>query len=517
MKKIINELCSGQRWATTEEFLEHSVVARTSDESIGNPGVPLASFGDDLIAMSPPECHVLINGTTGFGKSRRLIIPTICMMAKGGESMVVSDPKGELYRNTKGFLESECGYKVRVINFRNPDTGCRWNPLKEIEDGFRSGQSDRREKSLQMLKQMVEILVARVSSRNDRFWENIASDLLISSAKLILQYSWDKLTFRNIADVAGQLVSMDGDEKNNKVFSEIVQALPADDTLRIRQTLSNFEKGGNKYVTSIIAELNTMLAPVTDSNSVMDLMEDSDFSIADVGKEPMALFLILPDDSDVMYTIASMLVTQLYSNLVDLADGEGGRLPNRVSFLLDEFGSFARIPQFSSILTASRSRGIRFVLACQNLNQLKARYDLYTAEVIESNCRVWICMNTSDRDFIDKVEMRLGSTVLPYTHREVPLMERSAFQTLGIGEVLVLNDRCRPFMGHLKDCDDYDYGDDIPKEVAFPQEREPKTPSPVLISDILFEIRQHPYGLPSIQDSLSSFSTIDFDDLDSLF
>lgn len=491
------EKSDGSRWATTEELLARSIVSRTNARTVSTPGVPLVSLSGGRVAMSPPECHVLINGTTGFGKSRRLMIPAIRMMAKGGESMVISDPKGELYRNTASVLEKKYGYRVRVINYRNPDTGCRWNPLKTVEEGFRSGVPEKREKALQYLKQISEILVCRVSCDRDKFWENAAADLLLASAKIILQYTTDKLTFRNIADVAGQLTMMEDDKKNNGIFSEILEALPKDDILRIRQTLSGFYKGATNTVTSIAQVFNSMLAPMTDSAAVMDQMEDSDFDITEVGKEATALYLILPDDSDVMYAVASMLVTQLYSSLVELADGIGGRLPNRVTFLLDEFGSFVRIPQFASILTASRSRGIRFVLACQNLNQLRARYDVYTADVIESNCRVLVCMNTADRDFISKVQMRLGSMVLPYTQRRVPLLESGDFQTFGAGDVLIMNDTCRPFMGHLEDFGNIDFGDDgMSLEAAFPQKREPKRPRPVFLADILYEIRQHPTGLP---------------------
>ncbi len=104
------------------------------------------------------------------------------------------------------------------------------------------------------------------------------------------------------------------------------------------------------------------------------MTSNSDFNPEELGSKKIALFIILPDEKTTYYSLASLLVSQIYEQLVKIADERGGRLKRRVNFLLDEFGNFSKIPDFANKLTVGGGRGIRFNLFLQSFAQLEEKY-----------------------------------------------------------------------------------------------------------------------------------------------
>ena len=196
----------------------------------------------------------------------------------------------------------------------------------------------------------------------------------------------------------------------------------------------------------------------------MDLFSVSEIDITSIGEKPTALFFILPDDSQALYPIATVFVKQIYSALVRLADSKrDGRLPVKVTFLLDEFANFAKLPSVESMLTAARSRGIRFVLVCQSMDQLSQKYSDEGMEILLANCRCWIFMSCRNLPFLKRLQSLCGDYTSPYTGETVPLVSIERLQQFARGQILVFNDRCKPFIGYLtKDYSQVDFGDDYP-------------------------------------------------------
>ena len=462
---------TGSRFETRDRFVAASATVDTTAEKAKVAGVPLARIAQNIYACTRQELHTFVIGDSGCGKTRRVILPAIRLIAKTGESMVISDPKGELYKKTAKALEKK-GYTVRVINFRNPGRGCRWNPLDRIDELYRTLDQENMDKAMLMFKDIVDIMKKDVESSKDAYWENSAAKFIMGVAYLIIEHGQKgDLTFENLAIVANEIFEMSETPRGKDKIKNYLAGL--DKSSLIKQNLSGFIDAAQGTKSSIFGVAHTMLTAFTSQESLMDLFYQSDIDIDEIGKKKTALYIVLPDDSPALYSIATVLVTQIYSALVELADKQlDGVLPNRTVLLLDEFANFAKIPGVDSMLTAARSRGMRFVLVCQSMEQLHEKYGENGAEVLLSNCRTWLYMSCRNYEFLKRLENLGGQYISPYTKTQVPLIPVSDLQHFEMGTVLSLNDRCYPMIGYLPDYSEYDFGTDGIGEMSdLPQTR----------------------------------------------
>ncbi|MBR4760053.1 MAG: type IV secretory system conjugative DNA transfer family protein [Lachnospiraceae bacterium] len=456
---------SGENFETTQRFLESSVVVDSTQDKLQAAGIPMEQVDENVYAASDGEMHCFVIGDTGSGKTRRVIMPTIRLLAKTGESMVISDTKGELYRTTADSLRKK-GYDVKVLNFRSPARGDRWNPLALIDKLYHMEDEESRDKALMMLSDLVDVLQDGITAR-DPYWAIASGNIFRGISLMILEHSdFGKLTFENVAILAREFYAQvrayrdgDRDKMPTPPLISYMTRLPKGSP--IFQNLSVVFINAPNTANCIMSEFEAMISLYSSHESMLDLFAESSIDVSDLGKKPTALFFILPDDTQALYPIATVFVKQIYSALVSLADDQpDGELPNRVTFLLDEFANFAKMPSIDSMLTAARSRRIRFVLVCQSMDQLTAKYQESGRETLMANCRIWVYMSCRNLPFLRRLEELVGFYASPYTGERVPLVSIGQLQHLEMGEVLVLNDRCRPMMGNLPDYSEYDFGEE---------------------------------------------------------
>ena len=451
---------SGAKFEPTESFLENAVVVDTNADRYKTVGIPLAQIDYDTYATSKDESHCFVIGETGCGKTRRVILPTIRLLAKSGESMVISDPKGELYRFTSDVLKKR-GYDVKVLNFRKPRCGDRWNPMGLIEKLWRSEDPGERDKGVTMLDDLVSVLGETIKADDDPYWSSSAANLFRGAAQLVLKYgSSGSLTVENVVLTARAIGSAYSESALSPKFTavkKLLASLPQNSS--ILQNLNAVITNATNTRNSILSIFETMVSMYCKQELLLDLFATSEIDIAEIGKKPTALFFILPDDTDAMYPIATFFVKQIYSTLIALADEQpNGELPNKVTFLLDEFANFAKIDAIHSMLTAARSRKIRFVLVCQSMDQLIEKYSESGMEILLANCRTWIYMSCRNLPFLQRLEELSGKYTSPHTNETCPLVDVGTLQHFKMGQVLVFNDRCRPLIGFLDDYSTYDFG-----------------------------------------------------------
>lgn len=455
----------GAEFSTDEDFLKSSVIVSSTANKLNYSGLPLdvcASSGDssseNSIATSKEELHCFIVGDTGCGKTRRLIVPSIRLIGKSKESMVISDPKGELYRKTATALKYH-GYDIKVINMRSPGRGQRWNPFSLVEKLYYSANEEDKDRAMLIIEDIVEVMHSGNRGARDPYWDNIAMQYIKGLIFIILEYGKKgQLSFGSIADLEKEMtIEMDEHPKNVARFIR-EQKQGSSIKENFYGLLGLLENDGGRTYSCITSTAQVILAQYTRQNLIRKLFEVSDFDMEDIGRKPTALYLILPDDSDALYGLATLMVKQIYSCLINIADGIGGSLPNKVSFILDEFANFTRLPSIGSMLTASRSRGIRFILVCQNVGQLEEKYGEYGAETIRANCRVWVYMGCRNLEFLKMLQDLSGIHIERYGGNVYPLMDIDMLQRLNPGEVFVWNDRCSPKLCHLPDYSQYDFG-----------------------------------------------------------
>ena len=490
----------GAEFSTDKAFMESSILVRSDASGLEYSGIPLdvSPSGGNEYATSKRELHAFIVGDTGCGKTRRLIIPSIRLIGKSGESMVISDPKGELYRKTSGGLKAH-GYDIIVVNMRSPGRGQRWNPFAEVEKLYHAEGDENHDRAMLLIEDIVEVIHAPNRSDRDPYWDNIAVQYIKALIFMILKYG-EGLSFGAIADLDKNLSRIMTNKRRSKQLLDFMASL--DDYSPIKENMSaiaDLVKGGvGSTLGCALSEAKMIISQYTRQLTIRRLLETSDFDISDIGRKPTALYIILPDDSEALYPIATLMVKQIYSSLINDADEKGGMLDNRVSFILDEFSNFTRLEAIGSMLTASRSRGIRFVLVCQNVGQLEEKYGKYGAETIRANCRVWVYMGCRNLEFLKMLQELSGIHVEKYGGGIYPLMDIDMLQRLAAGEVFVWNDRCSPKLCHLPDCSEYDFGSDDTAEVDLPPYRENDNSVSCDIPRVLFWYARNP--LDDIED-----------------
>ncbi len=495
---------TGADFETFENFCNRSTVVKSTDDGIVSCGMVMDNPDDGVFVTSPRETHVLIVGGTGSGKTRRVMVPSILMLGKTGASMVITDPKGELYRYTADSLKGK-GYDILSVNMRKPSCGNRWNPLSYVARYYNSEDVDLRDKATVMLSDIANVLKGSVHSSRDLFWENAASGLFIGVAQMILDEGrGNALTFENIFNLARSIVmELSGkgtvEEYPDPFFSRISiwdYYNGLDDSSPIKRNLAPlFVNFMDRAQESILMTLETMLSPYVSQEAFVDLTCTSEMDFEDLGRRSTALFLILPDDSAALYPLASIMIKQIYNVLVRQADSNtilGGRLQNEVFFLLDEFGticgspSSSVIPDFALMMSAGRSRGFRFAIVCQSIEQLSVNYSRQEANTIVGNCDTWLYLNSRDLSFIERIQDQIGDFISPNTGKKMPLISTLDLQRMELGRILVLNKCCGPYWGHLKDFTDYDFGPEMDTGYAvLPGQRSQTERSHISLDELL--------------------------------
>ena len=167
------------RWTKDKEMKKTLKEVNIKDDYYEYAGFPIVNDGIHMW-VDDGESHNLVIGSTGTGKTQCIIHPLVKILAKKGESMIVTDPKGEIYRESASLLK-EKGYKIVILNFRDPQRGNCWNPLSLPYNLYRNGNSD---KAMELLDDLAaNILYDEAGGASkDPFWEKTASDFFVGLA-----------------------------------------------------------------------------------------------------------------------------------------------------------------------------------------------------------------------------------------------------------------------------------------------------------------------------------------------
>lgn len=346
------------------------------------------------------DTHTLTIGATRSGKTRTLVIQSICLMALAGESMVNSDPKGELYQYTAPLL-ARMGYDVICLDFKNPEKSNHYNLLQPIIDAVNRNEMDKAE---MYAWDITNILVGDNTS-NEKIWENGEKSTIAAAILCVVVDNVKRPEYQNLTNVYWFVAEMCKAVGNKTPMQEYVKKLkpghPARALLSISDVAPSRTKGS--FYTSALTTLRLFT-----SKAIYSITSKSDYDIAQIGRKKQALFFILPDEKTTYYPIASLMVSQLYELLVHQADGRGGRLVNRVNFVLEEFGNFTKINDLTNKLTVAGGRGMRFHFFLQSFEQLTEKYSKETASIVKNNCQSWVYLQADDKETLSEICEKLG-------------------------------------------------------------------------------------------------------------
>lgn len=431
-------------------------------------GIPL-DVRNEKATISSPEHHCLVCGASGRGKTRRVLYPTTILSARSGHSLIVVDPKGELYRHTANEIR-RCGHDVRVLNLRNPGQGDRWSPLQLIQ---RYWNNDNHARAIALLKSVATIITSKFTSERDSYWRLSAADCFMGFALLLLERG-KTLTFAAVHSLANEYYTR---KSLRDAFRDSLDS--SADSYRHLCTLMNLDS--DVTLGCVLSEFSLALSPLVDQPDIRDLLIGSDFNLSDIGIRPIAYFIVIPDESSALYSIASLFVEISYEELLHYADSrEDNTLPVKIDYIIDEFGSLSGT-DWTVKLTAARSRGIRFVLAVQNLSQLESRYGSDAGQIILSNCRTVLFLGGRDLSMMSLLSTLAGNDFDKYGVAR-PRLTINDLSSIEIGKVFFLDDSGRPRFGFLPDWAEWQVKDKADLGKTLRTLLEPNVPT---LSDII--------------------------------
>ncbi len=399
------------RWQTQKEFQKNfksnELPIKDNEKYEAKKGGLVVGYSRDKknekIYFVDDNIHSLTVGATRSGKTRSVVLQTIGNLALAGESMILSDPKGELFEYTSPYLESK-GYKVITLDFKNPMKSNRYNYLQPVIDAVNNNDFRKAE---EYAWDITNSLVGDENSHSEKIWRDGEMSVIAGAIMSVVFDNQKQPEYQNLTNVYMFISEMCKTIGNNQMplnryIDALVDEHPAKSVFSIAKIAP--DKTRSSFFTSALTTLKLFA-----NKSIYSMTCKSDFSLTDAGRERVATFIILPDEKTTYYSLASLFVYQNYVALVEKADSRGGELFKRVNYILDEFGNFSSIPAFSNMLTVAGGRKIRFNLFLQSFSQLETKYGKEIAENIRDNCQTWIYLKTASTETATIISKKLGT------------------------------------------------------------------------------------------------------------
>lgn len=453
--KQIDSNLENSRWMNRKEkekifkSYKFSQLSKTKKD-----GIPvfaqLTKNGKDMNVMFNSPCHSIVIGSTGSGKTTTFVSPMIQLLGStsAGSSMVVTDPKGELFSLHSKML-SDKGYDVKVIDLRDTYASYRWNPLDGIWDMYQryafahklaSVRTDDAVKSGFRLTEPAEAF----AGKKWYAFENTAYldyNKLVEAVKIFKKKTYDEC-YEDLNDLVSVLVPIENEkdpmwEKGARSITLAVLLAMLEDSERpeLGMTKEKFnffnmtkilQNSTKDYIElrnyfagrSILSKAFSLSKQVCDAaentrSSYMSVLYDkltmfndagicaltssSDFTSEQLAHKPTALFLKIPDEKDTRHNLAAIFILNIYKTLIKVASATPDlTLERNVYFIMDEFGNMPKIEKFDKFITVGRSRKIWFTMIIQSYAQLNNVYGDTVADIVKGNCGIKMFIGSND-------------------------------------------------------------------------------------------------------------------------
>ena len=454
------------RWATDREFKNGLVEVNIKDEKIDAAGIALHSKKGKMW-VDNGEDHYLVMGATGSGKTVIVAKPMIKLLAKHNESMILTDPKGELYEETAELLKAE-GYNIITLNFRDPQHGNAWNPMSLPYQLYKEGNTD---KAIELLDDLALNILYEEKNSGDPFWEKTAADYFTGLALGLFEDGTPEQVNLNSLNLMCSL----GEERfggpNNNYIKEYFNGKDPSKPAYINASGTVFTADETKQ--GIIATFKQKIKLFSSRENLSEMLSYSDFDMRNIGRNKTAVFLIVQDEKKTLHPLATIFIKQCYETLIDVAQESGGKLPFRTNFILDEFANMPPLKDVTTMVTAARSRLIRFTFIIQNFAQLTQVYGKENGDTIRGNCNL-VYLISSEIAALEEISKMCGEVKSKEKEKtaSTPLVTVSDLQRLSQFEIIVLRRRMFPYKTKFETDFQVDWGRTYPK--ATPPSREKK-------------------------------------------
>ena len=427
------------RWAKDKEIQAELNCVSIQSKNAKEAGVPLI-LNDKEMWVDNGEYHSLVIGATGSGKTQTVILPMVHSLAKAKESMIITDPKGEIYEKTSNMLRAR-GYQILLLNFRDPQNGNAWNPMSLPYQMYKSGNQD---KAIELLDDLALNILYDDSNKNaDPFWEKTSADYFSGVALgLFEDAKEDEININSIS-----LATTVGEEKfgGSTYIKEYFAGKDPNSAAAINA--SSTIMAPNETKGSILSVFKQKVKLFASRENLSEMLSHSDISLESIGEKPTAVFIVIQDEKKTYHSLVTILLKQIYETLIGVAQKHGGKLPVRTNFLLDEFANMPPLKDVTTMITAARSRAIRFTMIIQNFAQLDDVYGKEEAETIRGNCGNIIYLITTELKALEEISKMCGEVKSKKDDKtaSTPLVTVSDLQRMKQFEVIILRMRKQPF------------------------------------------------------------------------
>ena len=355
-----------------------------------NKGIILAQ--DNYLPVDKRgNVNVLVVGGSGSGKSASYSIPNAFQMLG---SYVFTDPKGELYDKTAGYLKKN-GYEIKVLNLVNPANSDGYNPLMHISS----------EIDVDVIANTIVKGQSAESGKSDPYWDDMAEMLLKALIYYLMAVRPEEE--QNLASCS-ELVRAANSNGGSNLLTELINQLPYDHPARMYY--KSIEIAPEKTYGSILSSLQSKLGKF-DSKEIAEVTSTDTINFEEIGSRKTAVYVISSDTHKAYDFLLTIFFSQMIQQLYDFADKNGGRLKVPTFFILDEFANIGQIPDFDKKISTSRSRGISFSVILQNLDQLEAVYEK-SYETIMGNCDTHVFLGSNSFKTVEYFSKALGEKTI---------------------------------------------------------------------------------------------------------
>ena len=355
-----------------------------------NKGIILAQ-NNYLPVDKRGNVNVLVVGGSGSGKSASYSIPNAFQMLG---SYVFTDPKGELYDKTAGYLRKN-GYEIKVLNLVNPANSDGYNPLMHVNS----------EIDVDVIANTIVKGQKSEGGGSDPYWDDMAEMLLKALIYYLIAVRPEEE--QNLASCS-ELVRAANTNGGSNLLTELMNQLPYDHPARMNY--KSIEIAPEKTYGSILSSLQSKLGKF-DSKEIAEVTSTDTINFEDIGSKKTAVYVISSDTHKAYDFLLTIFFSQMIQQLYDFADKNGGRLKVPTFFILDEFANIGQIPDFDKKISTSRSRGISFSVILQNLDQLEAVYEK-SYETIMGNCDTHVFLGSNSYKTVEYFSKALGEKTI---------------------------------------------------------------------------------------------------------
>ena len=421
------------------------------------------------------DVHTLMIGAAGVGKTAYFLYPNIELACASGMSFISTDSKGDVARNYGTIVKNYYGYNVSVLDLRNPTRSDENNILHLVNKYMDEYLSDKTNLSAKAKAEKYAKITAKtiinIGGGDGNYGQNAffydAAEGLLSSVILLLAEFGEKnerhivSVFKLIQDLLAKY-QPSPKAKPQMYFTKLMEKLPSEHKAKwlAGAALNSADQAMLSVMSTALSRLNSFL----DSEMEQLLCFGTAIDAERFCSEKSAIFIILPEEDQSKYFMVSLLIQQLYREILVIADENGGALPNRVMFYCDEFGTFPKIEGAEAMFSAGRSRKISIVAIIQSFAQLEQNYGKQGMEIITDNTQLTVfggfAPNSQSAEVLSKAlgeQTVLSGTVSHGREKSQslqmigrPLMTVDELKSMPKGQFIVMKTGTHPMISKLK-------------------------------------------------------------------